>query len=280
MTPSVLTAETQIPTDPRAPIRFDFDLHALRMAFVEPANVNRLTDEWQQAGVYVLLGKRSADAPTDVYVGKADDVRKRLTAHCRKPKFPWWRAVVVIRDRSVGFHSGQAAYLEGRLAQELRALPGTNVREGLSSADRTLSAAARSPLDDFVGTALSALRVAGLDLESGAEDQPRSEQVPSGKGYTKIPGTIEDLLGAGLLEAGSRLVAKRKVKGRQLRLECEVSASGELIFDGVAYRSPSKPAEIGFGLKATNGWAQWRTDEGKTLSELRDELPPESATQA
>ena len=41
MTASVLTAGIQIPADPRAPIRFDFELHALRMAFVEPANVHR-----------------------------------------------------------------------------------------------------------------------------------------------------------------------------------------------------------------------------------------------
>ena len=278
MTASVLTAGTQIPADPRAPIRFDFELHALRMAFVEPANVNRLTDEWQQPGVYVLLGKRSAEQATDVYVGMATDLRKRLTAHRRKPKFPWWRAVAVVRDTTTGFDSAQIGYLEGRLAQELRVLPGVNVREGMSTMDVTLPTFARSPLDEFVGTVLEALRIAGVDLQSGAEDDPESETVTSGRGHTMIPGTIKDLLGAGLLDAGSRLVAEREVGGKQIRLECEVSASGELIFEGVAYRNPTRPAVLGFDLKSTNGWVAWKTDGGKTLADLRDQLPPGSAS--
>lgn len=280
MTASVLTAGTQIPADPRVPIRFDFELHALRMAFVEPANVNRLTDEWQQPGVYILLGKRSAGQPTDVYVGMATDLKKRLTSHKRKPKFSWWRAVAVVRDSTTGFDSAQIGYLEGRLAQELRALPGANVCEGMTTMDVTLPTFARSPLDAFVGTVLEALRVAGLSLESGSEDEPESEQVSSKKGHTKIPGTIRDLVGAGLLEAGSRLVAEREVGGKQRRLECEVSASGELIFEGVAYRNPTKPAILGFDLKSTNGWMAWKTDRGKTLADLRDELPAGAATEA
>lgn len=46
MTASVLTAGTQIPADPRAPIRFDFELHALRMAFV--ANVTHMSSGMQR----------------------------------------------------------------------------------------------------------------------------------------------------------------------------------------------------------------------------------------
>jgi len=46
VTASVLTAGTQIPADPRAPIRFDFELHALRMAFV--ANVTHMSSGMQR----------------------------------------------------------------------------------------------------------------------------------------------------------------------------------------------------------------------------------------
>jgi hypothetical protein len=150
----------------------------------------------------------------------------------------------------------------------------------MTTMDVTLPTFARSPLDEFVGTVLEALRVAGLSLESGAEDDSESEQVPSKKGYTKIPGTIRDLLGAGLLEAGSRLVAEREMGGKQRRLECEVSASGELIFEGVAYRNPTKPVILGFDLKSTNGWTAWETPGGRTLADLRDELPAGAGTEA
>lgn len=274
MTATVLTAGAQIPADPAAPIRFDFELHALRMAFVAAAHVNRLTDEWQSPGVYVLIGGICANTKTELYVGQSVDVRKRLINHRRKPKLSWWRAMAVIRDTTTGFDSAQIGYLEGRLAQELRARPGVSVREGVTTIDVTLPTFARSPLDDFVGTILEALRVAGVDLESVVDAGPETEQVGSGRSHTSIPGTVKDLLAAGLLQAGSRLTAEREVRGKPIRLECEVSSSGELIFDGVAYRSPTKPAVLGFDLKSTNGWRAWKTADGKTLADLRDELPP------
>lgn len=279
MSSTVLTAGTQIPADPAAPIRFDFELHALRMAFVAKSNVNRLTEEWQGTGVYVLVGAISTDARTDLYVGQAIDVRKRLIQHRRQPKIAWWRAVAVIRDTTNGFDSAQIGYIEGRLAQELRARPGVHVREGVSTMDVTIPTFARSPLDEFVGTILEALRIAGVDLQSDVDEGPESEQVGRGRSYTNIPGTVKDLLAAGLLQAGSRLTAEREVRGQQRNLEAEVSASGELIFEGVAYRNPTKPALVGFDLKSTNGWTAWRTAEGNTLAELRERLPSGSASE-
>jgi len=53
-----------------------------------------------------------------------------LLHHWRNPTLEWWRAMVVVRDTTHGFNSAQIGYLEGRLAQELRARPGVDVREG------------------------------------------------------------------------------------------------------------------------------------------------------
>lgn len=278
MTSTVLTAGTQIPADPAAPIRFDFELHALQVAFVDEAHVNRLSQDWQRPGVYVLIGGISPKTKTELYVGKSVDVRQRLINHRRRPKLPWWRAVAVIRDTTTGFDSAQVGYLEGRLAQELRARPGVSVCEGVETLDVTLPTFARSPLDEFVGTILEALRIAGVDLRSDVDEGPETEQVSSGKSHKAVPGTVKDLLAAGLLQAGSHLTAEREVRGNPMKLEAEVSASGELIFSGVAYRNPTKPAVIGFDLRSTNGWTAWRTTEGKTLADLRAELPTGAAS--
>jgi hypothetical protein len=271
MTRTVLTAGVQVPSDRSAPLLFDFDLHALRIAFVARDETNRLGEEWRRTGVYVLLGTVSQGSPTEIYIGQAVDLRSRLAHHRRKPKFEWWRAVAALRDTATGFDSAQIGYLEGRLARELRSRPGVVVKEGLSSMDTTLPAFARSPLDEFVDTILEALRIAGLDLRSASDEGSEGEEIKMGHTRTTIPGTVADLLAAGLISAGTRLTAERG--GR--RAEAEVSITGELLVNGVAYKSPNTAAAKGLEVRASNGWKKWTTDEGVTLADLRGRLGSE-----
>lgn len=268
MSLSVLTAGVQIPADEAAPIRFDFELHALRIALVAREHAHRLGEDWRRPGVYILLGGIANGSPTQVYVGQAVDVRGRLLHHRRKPKIDWWRAVVVIRDTTTGFDSAQIGYLEGRLARELRQRPAVEVREGLTNIDTTVPTFARAPLDEFVGTVLEALRIAGLDLRSHADVGEEGEEVGTGRTPTVIPGTVRDLLAAGLISAGTRLFAKRAHR----EAEAEVSATGELLVDGVAYRSPSTAAQRGLGVRSANGWKAWQTSGGVNLADLRAQL--------
>ncbi len=272
MSPTVLTAGVQVPSDPDAPIRFDFELHALRIGLVGREHVNRLGDDWRQPGIYVLLGAVGATGQTEVYVGKAVDLRQRLLEHRRNPRLHWWRAMAVVRDTTSGFNSAQIGYLEGRLAQELRGRPAVDVREGQMTVDLTLPAYARAPLEDFVSTVFEALRITGLDLRSEADEGPVSEETTTGSGMNivrqTIPGTVADLLAAGLIGAGTKLYANRGERSA----EAEVTSSGDLVVDGVSYHSPSTAGKKGLGVPSTNGWTTWTTSEGTSLSELRDRL--------
>lgn len=268
MRSTVLTAGVQVPADDGAAIRFDFELHALRVAFVAREHVTRLGKDWCRPGVYTLLGGIASGSPTEVYVGQAVDLRGRLLQHRRKPKMDWWRAVVVIRDTTTGFDSAQIGYLEGRLARELRQRPAIEVREGLTNIDTTVPTFARAPLDEFVGTILEALRIAGVDLRSQADIGEEGEEVGPGRTPAVIPGTVRDLLAAGLISAGARLFAKRAHR----EADAEVAASGELLVDGVAYRSPSTAAQRGLGVPSANGWKTWQTSDGLSLADLRTQL--------
>ncbi len=268
MSLTVLTAGVQIPADEAAAIRFDFELHALRIALVAREYANRLGEDWRRPGVYILLGGIANGSPTEVYVGQAVDVRGRLQQHRRKPKIDWWRAVVVIRDTTTGFDSAQIGYLEGRLARELRQRPAVEVREGLTNIDTTVPTFARAPLDEFVGTILAALRIAGVDLRSQADDGEEGEEVGTGRARAVIPGTVRDLLAAGRISAGTRLFAKRAHREAQ----AEVAATGELLVDGVAFRSPSTAAQRGLDVPSANGWRTWQTSDGVSLSDLRSQL--------
>jgi hypothetical protein len=90
------------------------------------------------------------------------------------------------------------------------------------------------------------------------------------KGYTRVPGTVKDLIDAGLLEPGAKLVLSQAGKTR----EAVVLESGAIMFNQVEYSSPSKASTVALGLKANNGWVTWRVESknGKTLGELRELL--------
>jgi hypothetical protein len=213
---------------------------------------------------YLLLGALSDEQEHCVYVGKAKDLRKRLRTHRSRPPIPWWRAIAIVRDTSDGFNTAETGYLEGRVASELASLPRIELRAERLDSDTSLPRHLLLQLDSFVPTILAALRLAGLDL-GPAEGQPKSRRTGGPK--RSIPGTVGDLLAAGLLSAGTKLTFRRA--GRQA--EAVVTAEGELLVNGKSYTSPSRAAADALGLKATNGWVSWALDDGRgpKLAELR-----------
>lgn len=272
----VIPVNLQVPADPSAPIIADFAVHALRVAIVQRQDLERVPADWVVPGIYVLVGSPGPDdRRLPLYVGKARDLRKRLFQHRTKPKLEWRRAIAVKRDTTHGFNSSEIGYLEGRLAAELCSLPGAHVIEGQRDQDTTLPEHHLLALDAFVPSVFAALRIAGLDLSpadtpleeaNGDADSPGER-----RRSTAVPGTVADLLAAGLLSAGATLTFARAGKRAQAR----VAASGELIVNGVTYASPSTAAAKAFGLRAANGWVSWRLEDGRgaSLADLRAQLP-------
>ena len=262
----VTPANAQVPSDADAPIVLDFSVHALRIAFVSRRHVLKLPESWSSPGIYVLLGALGGEGDTEIYVGKAVEVRKRLNHHRTNPKLPWWRAIAVTRDTTAGFNSAEIGYLEGRLYKELVGAPGIDLKADKHDQDTTLPQHLLVQLDAFVPTILAALRLAGVELE---EEEAILEK-PEGKTRTIIEGSVPDLLSAGLLAAGATLVFDRAGK----HAEASVTSDGLLVVDGKSYTSPSTAAAKALGLKAANGWKSWRVGpSGPTLADLRAELP-------
>jgi len=266
MPTKVIPVNVQIPAAATVPVVADFVAHALRVAYVHRRDIERLAaDEWEVPGIYVLLTDNGSH---QLYVGQAIDLRKRLLQHRGKPKLEWTRAVVIKRDTSHGFNSAEIGYLEGRVAAEVRAIPGVDVVEGKQDQDTTLPPHMLLSLDDLLSSILAALRLAGVDTYKEA-DEP--EQKVARKSPMAKSGTIADLLDAGLLRAGATLHLSQGGK----TASGTVTTSGEIIVAGVAYASPSKAAQQALGLQSSNGWTTWHVGnpKGPTLDALRDQLP-------
>lgn len=264
--PPVTPASVQVPADAGAPVIVDFSVHAIRLALVEREPRTALADEWGQPGVYVLLGHVDG-GPMSVYVGKATRLRDRLGQHRRQPPLDWWRAVLIRRDNSAGFNSAEIGYLEGRLASELGSRPGVALKAGKRDQDDTLPDHLLLSLDALIPTLIAGLRVAGVPIHDADEVKAARKRL---RRPQRIEGSVADLLAAGLLSAGARLVFRRTGK----EATATVAASGALIVDGVAYDSPSMAGKQAFGLKSVNGWDAWHLAEreGVSLGHLRSQL--------
>lgn len=267
---STTPVNVQIPSDAEAPVIADFVEHALRVAFVDRAHLASMPiDDWDAPGIYVLL---TGDGSGRVYVGQARKVRSRLIAHNSQERLSWRRAVAVKRDTTDGFNTAEIGYLEGRVSAEIAALGNLKVVEGQTSGDETLPKHMMISLDSFVKSILGALRLAGVDTtrrnrETEPEDEADTSETTAGR--VTYPVKFSDLVSSGLIRAGETLFLKQG----STEAQGNVTADGEIVVRGVAYKSPSSAAANALGLQSSNGWTTWRVGSlhGPSIDSLRQQ---------
>ena len=267
---STTPVNVQIPSDPDAPVIADFVDHALRVSYIDRQHLSSLPSSgWDSPGVYVLL---TGDGSGRVYVGQARKIRARLFQHNSREKLPWVRAVAVKRDTTDGFNTAEIGYLEGRVSAEIAALDNLTVVEGQSSGDETLPKHMMISLDSFVKSILASLRLAGLDItrrnpESEADDVASTD--PTTPGRVTFNAKFADLVSSGLIRAGESLYLQQGA----VEATGTVTADGEIVVRGVAYKSPSAAAANALRLQSSNGWTTWRVGgpTGVPLDVLRQQ---------
>lgn len=262
---STTPVNVQVPSSPDGPVVADFVEHAIRAAYVNRAHLRSLPEAWNDAGVYVLL---TDDGSGRVYVGKAVALRKRLQEHARREKLPWMRAIAMKRDTTHGFNSAEIGYLEGRLAAEVAAVSGLTVVQGKTDSDMTLPPHMMLSLDALIASMLAAIRLAGIDISKEEADvEPDHDSTKSKRSPKSIPGTVADLVSAGLLAAGEKLFLQQG----SVQAHGSVTTDGAIVVNNVAYTSPSRAAAKALDLQSSNGWTTWHVGSlsGATLDALR-----------
>ncbi|OIU87837.1 GIY-YIG nuclease family protein [Microbacterium sp. AR7-10] len=264
---STTPVNVQIPSDSQAPVIADFVEHALRAAYVDRAHLGSLPiTEWDVPGVYILL---TGDGSGRVYVGQARRLRSRLSQHNSKEKLPWRRAVAIKRDTTDGFNTAEIGYLEGRVSAEVSVLDSLTVIQGQVSGDETLPKHMMLSLDSFVKSILAALRLAGIDTTRSNPEQDPEDEAPSNAsgGRMTFNAKFADLVSSGLLRGGETLYLRQGA----VEETGTVTADGEIVVRGVAYKSPSAAAANALHLQSSNGWITWHVGSlaGVTLDVLR-----------
>ena len=107
---------------PEHPVEVTIEGDALRMLLVERDSLRALDEQWDTVGVYLLIGKPTADGATlGVYVGKAQGLRSRIrTGHGTKV---WTRCLLIQREGLHPFNASDISWLERRLIDVLLEAP-------------------------------------------------------------------------------------------------------------------------------------------------------------
>lgn len=235
-------------------------------------------EELEKAGVYILSGVDSETGKPLAYIGEAEVIRERLKQHKAKE---FWVSAVVFVSKDENLTKAHIRYLEGRLISEAEKV-GRFTLENTQSGGSRLPECDRADMEVFLSRVRQLLPVLGFDILT-----PIAEAVLNAKSrdllYCKNKGaeatgrrTSEGFV---VFKNSTAVVEERPSASVRhpfvLSLRKQLLADGSLVKKGdffvftkdVLFASPSAGSSI-IHSGGTNGWKEWKTEDGKTLREL------------
>lgn len=239
----------------------------------------RSRPEFQQTGVYLLLGPRPDGDGEILYVGEGDPVRPRFDDHYAKKDF-WMRAVFFFAG--VQLNKAHVQFLEAQLVSLATAAKRTPLENGNKPSEPTLSEADRADMDVFLHNILDILPVLGIHA---FEKSPlitakgkTSVLICQGRG---VKATGHDTPQGFVVQSGS-FAASDEVPSLQghfpnvCKLRADLLTSGVLVpkddkflfTQDYTFNSPSLASGVVLGRSA-NGRTDWKDAAGQTLKQLQ-----------
>lgn len=131
-------------------------------------------EEFNQTGIYLLIGPRE-DADGDIlYIGEGDPIRPRLDSHYTKKDF-WTRAVFFVAGPGQ-LNKAHVQFLEARLVKQALAAKRVPLENSNCPAEPSLSEADRADMEVFLGNMLSMLPVLGIHAFELPDSKPSGER--------------------------------------------------------------------------------------------------------
>lgn len=242
----------------------------------------RKREEFQQPGVYLLLGPRADGEGETIYVGEGDPVYNRLESHYANKDF-WTRAVFFVAGPGQ-LNKAHVQYLEAQLIQRARAAKRVPLENANSPAEPTLSEMDRAYLEVFLQNLLGMLPVLGITaFEQTQAPATTTPELPllhcEGKG---IRATGYDAPQGFIVRSGSQAAtAFTKSVGEHfpyvVQHREDLLKNGVLVPDGdklrftqdYTFNSPSMASTIVLG-RPSNGRTEWKDGEGRTLKSIQE----------
>jgi Domain of unknown function (DUF4357) len=241
----------------------------------------RSRGEFQQIGVYLLLGPRAQGDNGMLYIGEGDPVRPRLEDHHAKKDF-WTKAVFFV-DGSGQLNKANVQYLEAQLVRRASAAKRVLLENNNKPSEPTLSERDRAAMDVFLDNILGILPVLGIDAFEQSPLKETKGQTPTltchGRGVTASGQDTPQgfVVQAGSFAAKDEVPSFKKYYPNIIELRADLLKSGVLVPEGEMFRftqdytfnSPSLASAVVLG-RGSNGRTDWKDASGSTLKEMQE----------
>jgi Domain of unknown function (DUF4357) len=239
-------------------------------------------DEFQQAGVYLLIGPRPQGDGETIYIGEGDPIKPRLEKHYAEKDF-WTRAIFFVAGPGQ-LNKAHVQYLEAELVARAKAAKRIPLENMTNPTLPSLSEADCADMNVFLHNILGILPVLGL--QAFEQSPPLS--------VTAIGPTLLHCEGRGVSAAGrdtpqgfvvqsGSFAAKDEVPSLKEHFPNVSKLRGNLLESGVlteqgdkflfaqdyTFNSPSLASSVVLG-RSSNGRTDWKDDHGVTLKELQE----------
>ncbi len=234
-------------------------------------------DEFQETGVYVLVGPSEDGELPKIYIGEGDPVKSRLEQHFSKKDFWTWGVFFVSKDRSL--NKAHVQHLEAqlvRIAREAKRSFFDNLNEPQKP---SLSEAEIADVESFLEDMLSIFPLLGLSAfqKVGLSKVKKQQLLTIESKGIKVTG-YESPEGFIVKEGAQAVKAEvPSIHHYMSVLRRELMETGVLVESGDAlvftqdyfFNSPSTAAGVVLGRTA-NGRIEWKNSKGETLKHIQE----------
>jgi Uri superfamily endonuclease len=275
------TIKIFLPTGRTDEIKIASIANSTVQATLIPRNVLGMMDEYPEinsTGIYFLL-----DSEQNVYVGEAESVSNRIKQHSKDAEKDWWNTVITINVNSINspLSKGDIKYLEHFSFEAIN----SSERFSLDQTIPTKASVSRDRQADLmhvfedIKILVSTLGYHLFERKRRISDSTKDKEALVFYLESKMRNGLEVSASGEFNSEGFLIYAGSKISKNQQWMS-KVFANNisnmKETEDGLYYIlekdiqawSPSMSAAMVTGRGAINGYAVWKTKEGKSLDEI------------
>jgi len=232
--------------------------------------------ELSRTGVYVLLGPAEDSGLPRIYVGEGDPIRPRLESHSASKDF--WTSFIAFSSKDENLNKAHVQYLETRLIELATRAKRCSLDNGNQPQPPSLSEVDAADAEGFLAEMLLCFPVLGV----GVFTEPKAGSGAKLTFYIKGRGVSasgrQAAEGFVVLSGGKAAKAvvpscdagTRALRGALIKNGVLVEAGGDYSFtQDYVFTSPSAAGCVVLG-RSTNGRAEWKTTDGKSLKQIQE----------
>lgn len=250
-------------------------------------------DDLKQSGVYFLFGVSDQTGDPVVYIGQAgarkngEGILNRLQEHKRNPDKDYWTEAVVFTTSNNSFGPTEISYLENRFCNLAIAAKRYEVKNENDPTLGNITEEKESELEEFIDYAKIIMGTLGHKVFvpltkkqaddvaiSSASDEHTETELYLKRTIKKIGLTVQGickqttegfvvLKGSIISPEDDHTISPGIRKSRKNAKTDE----NHMLLEDVLFSTPSGAASFVIG-KSANGWAEWKTADGRNLHNL------------